>query len=122
MEYIEEDDERIEREALATEIRKYKHEGRQKREERYRKKDEWEWEDDSGCDVKCREDDCWYGGNMDRINEYAGVYRLRGTTDVFLCDVCFDNGPGDPSRDNKHYLYDDLSDEEDEKKKKRTNK
>lgn len=44
--------------------------------------------EDIRCDLK---DTCWYHGNTDRLNEYERSYRFK-TTDLYLCDVCMDNG------------------------------
>jgi hypothetical protein len=34
--------------------------------------------------------DCWYAGEMQRLDELQR-YRLKGTEDTFLCDVCYGN-------------------------------
>lgn len=41
-------------------------------------------------DVKCDIDDCWFQGNLDRINEYTSSYRFKGTY-IYICSVCFLN-------------------------------
>jgi hypothetical protein len=38
-----------------------------------------------------RAHDCWYGGNMDRLDGLK-LYRLKGYDRFIICDVCLDNG------------------------------
>lgn len=43
-------------------------------------------------DLTCyNTDTCWYKGNLDRRGEYDHNYILKGTSDVILCDICFNN-------------------------------
>lgn len=43
-------------------------------------------------DMECKDDDCWYHGNMDRMGEYGEIYVFRGDgRQLILCDVCFSN-------------------------------
>jgi hypothetical protein len=76
----------------------YMYENWQELAERATKAEEWYWiEFEDGkvalSDVTCLfgGDTCWYHGNMDRLQEYAGEWRLRGTEDVAICDICWDN-------------------------------
>lgn len=43
------------------------------------------------CENYKNGDECWYQGNLDRVNEIK-LYRLKGTDDYFICDVCYENG------------------------------
>jgi len=49
---------------------------------------------DEGSGILCSNDDCWYGGNSDRINEYNGSYMYLFDSDYFLCNVCVNNQYG----------------------------
>jgi hypothetical protein len=51
----------------------------------------WVKEEYDSVHCSLRGDDCWYDGNTDRLDDYAYSYRLKGTTDVYFCDVCWDN-------------------------------
>ena len=93
--------------ALDIELRKYEHEALEERMDRSRNSDEWAFEKRSAEDyryvaiedITCVNTEvCWYIGNCDRLNEYEGNYRLLGTRDVYLCDVCHRNM--DDSLDN----------------------
>jgi len=49
-----------------------------------------------GEDVPCTAEECWYGGNLDRINEYDGTLYVnmfddRRHPDYAVCRVCYDN-------------------------------
>ena len=57
-------------------------------------KKEYESESDHTSieDILCRDtDNCWFRGNTDRLSHYSYSYRLKGTDDIYLCDVCWDN-------------------------------
>jgi hypothetical protein len=60
-------------------------------------------------DVSCIHKECWYIGNLHRINEYKASHHLRGTDDVYLCDVCFDDRHKDYVRVfiEQHYRVDE---------------
>ena len=61
-------------------------------------KDDWDADENGQCPPCCVGGDCWYKGNMDRLSG-ATVYRLKGTTNVFMCDVCYDNSCYEHVRD-----------------------
>jgi hypothetical protein len=42
--------------------------------------------------IKCCAEYCWFERNLDRVDEYSGSHRLAGTTDAYLCDICFGQG------------------------------
>ena len=49
---------------------------------------------DFGDDVPCEEDDCWYGGILDRISEFDGkiyIHLLAPYYEPGLCEVCHAN-------------------------------
>ena len=42
-------------------------------------------------EIDCMQNgDCWFRGNLDRLSELEGYYRLKGT-DYRYCEVCYDN-------------------------------
>jgi len=112
-----------ERTKLDAELAEYAKEGRKKRRERYYDSDQWVFEsgEADGCDVNCKGDDCWWTGNSDRIKEYTGSYRMLGTSNLYLCEVCLHHRR-DPEWNEEDALYEDLDgdkedgeeDEEDE--------
>jgi hypothetical protein len=96
---------------LDAELDEYAKEGKTKREQRWYDSEQWVFEEGEadGCDVNCIGDDCWWTGNSDRIKEYNGSYRMLGTSNLYLCEVCLHH-----RRDYFHYedaLYEDLDEE-----------
>ena len=84
---------------LCEETKKYAAESKSQRSVRARDFKEWIEVDKSELpgllsDLEyvslCRQDDCWYKGNLDRM-EGCQISRLVGTKTVFLCDVCMAN-------------------------------
>lgn len=98
---------------LDSELAEYAREGREKRRDRYYDSDSWVFEsgEPDGCDVLCMGDDCWWTGNSDRIKEYDGSYRMIGTSNLYLCEVCLHHR-GDPSRDEEEALFEDLNEDD----------
>jgi hypothetical protein len=65
-------------------------------------------------DVQCSDTDvCWYHNNTDRLSGYSYSYRLKGTEDIYFCDVCWDNHYADFSVHMTSLIEDaDFSDDE----------
>jgi hypothetical protein len=43
-------------------------------------------------DILCSDTDvCWYHSHADRLSGYHYSYRLKGSDDIYFCDVCWDN-------------------------------
>ena len=102
---------------LDAEIAEYAHEGESTRKERYYGSDNWVFVpgEADGCDVNCLGDDCWWTGNSDRIKEYNGSYRMLGTRNLYLCEICLHHRR-DPTHNEDTALYEDLEDDEEDDK------
>ena len=85
----------IQEEDIQYEKKIYNDEADEDRLKRASNRDEWETmgEQEGGVTLedtqKCISDDCWYEGNMDRMDGLV-LYRLKGTS-IYMCDVCLDN-------------------------------
>ena len=63
-------------------------------------KDPKNWVQETGDFEDCvSRGNCWYQGNLDRAGDGTTMYRLKATKDVYLCDVCYDNGLFDKVED-----------------------
>jgi len=63
-------------------------------------KDPANWVQENGDFEDCvSRGNCWYQGNLDRAGDGTTMYRLKATKDVYLCDVCYDNGLFDKVED-----------------------
>lgn len=51
----------------------------------------WKKVEEKGYPVNCSGDDCWYGGNMDRVGEHKTTYYCRFDKDISFCDMCHGN-------------------------------
>lgn len=95
---LKEIDEQKTKTEIEKEEQKYAGETKEQRSNRARDYKEWieidpgDMPDLSDLDYVhlCRKDDCWYRGNLDRMEE-CRISRLAGTKTVFLCDVCMAN-------------------------------
>lgn len=101
------------------EVTYYNETEREKEERSYNRK-EW-YRDESVIkngdwhDMECKDDDCWYHGNLDRMGEYGEIYVFRGNDrDLILCDVCFMN-----HRYERQYRYWKYKIDKEDKLKKR---
>jgi hypothetical protein len=98
-ELIQKEDKKEDEDRIANEVQVYSKEKDSTRMNRAYDPKEWVMENISNesehisiYDIECVcFDTCWYQGNTDRLDGYMGSYRLKGTDDILLCDVCFDN-------------------------------
>lgn len=87
------------KEARAKEFEPYKNETKEQLIDRVADEDEWAYqpqeEEEDAIDYaqKCTVGggDCWYKGNLDRAGG-CRMFRLKGTDNHFVCDVCLCNG------------------------------
>lgn len=74
-------------------------------------KDPENWVEENEDTDKCvSRSNCWYQGNQERAG-CGTMHRLKATPDVYLCDVCFDNGGFDKVEDEIAAILKDDDDE-----------